>query len=474
MSEATADIGVIGLGVMGAALARNFKSRGYTVAVYNRDDDILKTFNERHGDAFTAAPSYEAFVASLKAPRKIVMMVTAGKVVDFVLNDLTPHLGAGDIVVDGGNSHFDDTDRRLKAAADAPWQFVGMGVSGGEEGALKGPSMMPGGSKAAWEQLKPYLESAAAVSDSGPCVTWCGRGSAGHFVKMVHNGIEYADMQLIAEVHDLLRRGLGKSPAQAREIFTRWNDGVLSSFLIEITAQIVGAKDPKGDGILLDAILDEAGQKGTGRWTAVSAIKDGVPVSTIVSAVDGRVLSALRTLRLEAAEAYPQPESTALDGVSVDDLESALFAAKILSYTQGYMMLADASRDRDYGIDLAEIARIWKAGCIIRAAFLDDVYDAFTQRPDLPMLLLAPFFQEQLKPRLAAWRRVVAAAVQAGIAVPALSSSLAWFDTAIRARGTANVIQAQRDWFGAHTYRRREDPDTPVHSDWDTLEQVQD
>jgi len=467
-----ADIGIVGLGVMGSNLARNFHSRGLTVAVYNRERDMLDDFMAEFGDErFIACADYAALAAALKPPRRVVMMVTAGRAVDAVLDALVPHLEAGDIAVDGGNSNFVDTDRRNARAASEGWRFVGMGVSGGEEGALKGPAMMPGGDREAWEALQPLLESACAVSDSGPCVDWCGRGSAGHFVKMVHNGIEYGDMQLIAEVHSLMRRGLGMAPPAIREVFEGWNRGPLESFLIEITAGIVAAKDPSGEGPLLEQILDVAGQKGTGRWTAIGAIELGVPLPTITAAVDGRALSALKSARLEAAAAFPSAGSP-LTGVSVDDLESALYAAKIMSYTQGFALLAEASEVRDYGTDLAAISRIWKAGCIIRARFLDRVYSAFRARPDLPLLMLDESFAGELRARLPAWRRVVAQAALAGITTPALSASLSYFDTVITGRGTASLIQAQRDWFGAHTYRRFEAPEAPVHSDWDALEQL--
>jgi 6-phosphogluconate dehydrogenase len=472
MSQGTADVGVIGLGVMGAALARNFHSRGRQVAVYNRDPEVLQAFIAEHGDErFFGSNEYAAFVAAIARPRKIVLMVTAGRAVDAVIDALAPHLEEDDIVIDGGNSLYSDTDRRLERAASEPWRFVGMGVSGGEEGARLGPAMMPGGDESAWEEIRPLLEEAAAVSDTGPCVGWCGSGSAGHFVKMVHNGIEYGDMQLIAEIHDLLRRGLGRTPVQTREVFSRWNDGPLSSFLIEITAGIVAAKDPQGEGPLLEQILDKAGQKGTGRWTAIAAIEAGVPLSTIVSAVDARVLSSLKSLRADSEAAFTTSRGR-LDGITEDDLEEALYAAKVLSYTQGFALLRQASETRGYGVNLAGVARIWKAGCIIRAAFLDDVYTAFDTDPELPLLMLDTTFQVELAPRILPWRRVVAAATLAGIPVPALSASLGWFDTMTHYRGTANLIQAQRDWFGAHTYRRVDDPETPVHSDWASLEQL--
>jgi len=462
-----ADIAVIGTGVMGASLARNFHSRGLTVTVFDKDLDRTAAFMAEYGDErFVRATTPAELVASLKRPRKIIALVPAGKIVDYVLDDLDELLEQDDVVVDGGNSHFPDTERRIARAADRPWRFMGMGVSGGQEGALKGPAMMPGGDVEAWESLKPLLESIAAVSDSGPCVAYCGRNSAGHFVKMVHNGIEYGDMQLIAEVYTLMRWGMGMDSDAIGEVFAKWNQGPLESFLVEITAGICGVKDPKGDGWLVDQIMDVAGQKGTGRWTSIGAIELGVPLSTITAAVDARGLSAMKVVREEAERLYPDAARGPLLGIDTDDLEAALYASKVMSYTQGFAMLAAASKERDYGTDLAQMARIWKAGCIIRASFLDDVYDAFRERPDLPLLCLDPGFAKKLRPRMASWRAVVGAAVTAGIPVPALSASLAWFDTISRGRGSAFIIQAQRDWFGAHTYRRVDDPDTPVHTEW--------
>jgi 6-phosphogluconate dehydrogenase len=417
----------------------------------------------------------EDLPGALVRPARIVVLVPAGAAVDSVLDALAPLLDAEDIVVDGGNSHFADTERRAKATA-GEFRFVGMGVSGGQKGALLGPAMMPGGDREAYEALRPILEAACAQSDSGPCVAHCGRTSAGHFVKMVHNGIEYGDMQLIAEVHSLLREGLDLSPTAVRDVFSAWNEGPLESYLIEITAGIVAARDPEGDGPLVDQILDVAGQKGTGRWTAIMAVEAGVPLPTIMAAVDSRALSAMKAERVEAGRLFHgviRPGEARLSGVSTEDLEAALYAAKLCSYTQGFSLLRVASEARDYGTDLAAVSRIWKAGCIIRAAFLDDVHAAFKARPDLPLLLLDPDFAEELRIRLPAWRRVVAAAVSAGLPVPAMSASLAWFDGLARADGTANIIQAQRDWFGSHTYRRRDDLDTPVHSDWESLEQLE-
>ncbi len=474
MSQNKADIGVVGLGVMGANLARNFASRGWTVAVNNRNQDVLATFMADHGGgqegAFVACSDFAALARTLQRPRRVVLMVTAGRAVDAVLAGLAEHLEPGDTVVDGGNSHFPDTDRRVAATAGSGVHFVGMGVSGGEEGALRGPSMMPGGSPESWQALQPLLESAAATSDSGPCVTWCGNGSAGHYVKMVHNGIEYGDMQLIAETWTLLG-ALGHSPPAIRAAFERWNEGVLSSFLIEITAGIVAAKDPEGAGPLVAQILDVAGQKGTGRWTAIDAIEQGIPLSTVVAAVDARALSARKADRVAAAEVFEQ-STRALSHLSLEDLEAALYAAKLMSYTQGFDLLRTASQQRGYETNLAEVARIWKAGCIIRARFLDRVHAAYSANPELPLLCLDPGFAADLRERLPAWRRVVSGAVSAGIPVPAMSASLAWFDSIRLARGSASLIQAQRDLFGAHTFRRVDAPDRAVHVAWAELQQL--
>ncbi len=468
-----ADLGVIGLGVMGSSLARNFHSRGRTVAVYNREEDMLADFVQNHGDdRFSAHADLPGFVAAIRRPRVIVMMITAGKPVDMVIEGLSPLLEAGDVVVDGGNSHFEDTDRRVSMLQPKQIRFVGMGVSGGEEGALLGPSMMPGGDREAWPTLEPIVTEAAAVADTGPCVTWCGSSGAGHFVKMVHNGIEYGDMQLIAETWTLLR-AMDLPPTAIRDVFAGFGAGRLESFLIEITAGIVAAKDPHGDGPLVDQVLDVAGQKGTGRWTAIDAVEGGIALSTVMAAVEARALSARRGDRQAMAEklGFAPPQ---VQGISIDDLEQALYAAKIMSYTQGFALLAARSKERDYGTNLAEVARIWKAGCIIRAKFLDRVYAAFSAQPDLPLLALDESFAEEVRAALPAWRRVVGAAVAAGIPVPALSASLSYLDTLRTPRGSAALIQAQRDWFGAHTYRRTDAPEVVVHTAWSELSTVRD
>jgi 6-phosphogluconate dehydrogenase len=461
------DIAVVGLGVMGANFARNFASRGYRVAGYDRSVSKAHDVARAHPEAKLAiAEDWAQLVAGLERPRRIVVLVVAGKPMDDVLDALDPLLEQDDIVVDAGNSLYSDTDRRNARAAGRPWRFVGMGISGGSDGALLGPSIMPGGDVEAWERLRPLLEAVAAKSESGTCVTYCGRGSAGHFVKMVHNGIEYGDMQLIAETATLLRDGLGLAPAAVADTFSQWNRGDLASFLVEITADIFRTDDPQRPGsLLVDAILDKAGQKGTGKWTVMAALEMGVAVPTIAAAVDARVLSAQKDLRVRAEQAFGATRG-ALAGVSVDDLRDALYASKIASYTQGFQMLARASEERGYGTDLGEVARIWTAGCIIRARFLDRVRAAFARTPAPELLALAPEFVADLGQRLPAWRRVVGASLAAGIPVPGLAASLAWYDTLVTARGSAAVIQAQRDYFGSHTYERSDAPGVAVHTDW--------
>ncbi|RLB56169.1 MAG: phosphogluconate dehydrogenase (NADP(+)-dependent, decarboxylating) [Deltaproteobacteria bacterium] len=461
------DVAVIGLGVMGSSLARNFASRGLAVSGFDLDVEGARAMAAKYPEAkLDIAASTEELVRGLERPRRIILLVNAGRAVDAVLDSLDPLLEADDIVVDGGNSLYRDTDRRNARAKERPWRFVGMGVSGGAEGALLGPAMMPGGDAEAWDRLKPVLESIAATSPSGPCVGYCGRGSAGHFVKMVHNGIEYGDMQLIAETSVLLRKGLGKSATEVGEIFAKWNEGELESFLVEITANIFRTPDPaKADTALVDAILDQAGQKGTGRWTVLTAVELGIPVPTIAAAVDGRALSSFRDLRSQAEAAY-EPSRSALRDLTVEDLGKALYASKIASYTQGFQLLAAASEEFDFGTDLGEVSRIWTAGCIIRARFLDRIRESYGTGTPPALLALAPGFVADLSGRVPAWRKVVSQATAAGYPVPGFAASLSWFDTLTTARGSANVIQAQRDYFGSHTYRRLEAPETPVHTDW--------
>jgi 6-phosphogluconate dehydrogenase len=464
------DVGLIGLAVMGENLALNIERNGFAIAVYNRTYDKTKAFLEgrARGKRVVGARKIGDFVRALERPRRIITMVKAGGAVDAVLAELKPHLDKGDIVVDGGNSAFHDTDRRIAEMAKSGIAFVGMGVSGGEEGALRGPSMMPGGSRAEYRRLAPILKRIAAVADTGRCVTFCGRGSAGHFVKMVHNGIEYGDMQLIAEAYDLLRHGLGLDPEEIGEVFARWNESELQSFLIEVTAHVVRfADDKRKRGFLIDQIRDAAGQKGTGRWTTQVALDLGVPIPTITAAVDARYLSGLTDLRAQMARVHrPAPRVSRREAArAVAQVRAALYASKICAYAQGFHLLAAASEAFDYGTNLAEVARIWKAGCIIRAAFLDRVRAAFRRRPTLPSLLLEPHLAGEVRKRVRDWRATVRRGVEGGIALPAMSASLAYFDGIRRARGPANLIQAQRDFFGAHTYTRL-DRSGVFHTDW--------
>ncbi|MFO0690266.1 MAG: NADP-dependent phosphogluconate dehydrogenase [Myxococcota bacterium] len=489
-TAASSDLALVGLGVMGANLARNFADHGRRVALFDRDPKAAaKLAAERTGGEFVACASIEALVASLVRPRVVVLLVPAGEPVDDALAALSPHLELGDVVVDAGNSLFLDTDRRLAASAARPWHFVGMGISGGSEGARTGPAMMPGGSPESWTRLRPLLEPIAAVADGAPCVDHCGAGSAGHFVKMVHNGIEYGDMQLIAEIASLMRRGLGWEAARCADVFDAWNAGALESYLIEITAKILRTADPERPGaLLLDAVLDRAGQKGTGRWTLEAALELGVAIPTIGAAVDARVQSAALERRVEASRIFAtsapagsaEARSTSpsspgsrgvgalgdFDALSADDLRDALYAAKIASYSQGFELLARGSEASGYGTDLARVARIWRAGCIIRARFLDEVGRAFDGAPTAPLLALTPAFADRLRTALPGWRRVVSAATRAGLAIPGLAASLAWFDGLVTRRGSADLIQAQRDYFGAHGYERVDAPGRPVHTDW--------
>lgn len=459
------EIGVIGLGVMGASLARNLASRGFKVAAYNRSAGPGQRLTQNHPEAdLDLAETLPHFVLSLARPRKILLMVNAGPAVDEVIHQLDPHLQAGDVVADAGNSLHSDTERRARELR--AWAFLGMGVSGGEQGALKGPAIMPGGNREAYGVLHPYLEAIAARSTSGPCVAYCGNGSAGHFVKMVHNGIEYGDMQLIAETVFLLREGLGLSADQAADVFDEWNQGELDSYLVAITARILRTPDPLDPAArLVDAIQDQAAQKGTGKWTVMAAAELGVPIPTVAAAVEARNLSAARLRRMAGANLFPGQASPEM-GLALADLRDALYASKIASYTQGFELLRSASSTYGYGTDLSEVARIWTGGCIIRARFLDHVRQAFRQDPVPELLAFAPFFVEELRRREPAWRRVVAAATAAGHPIPGLGASLAWFDTLRTARGSAALIQAQRDFFGAHTFERSDRPGEAIHAQW--------
>jgi len=473
-----ARIGLIGLAVMGENLALNIARNGFPIAVYNRDtakvDRFLRRAQEHtQGRSVFGTYSVEEFVSTVEAPRKIILLVKAGDPVDAVINQLKPHLAAGDIIIDGGNSLFQDTRRRESELRSDGFSFIGSGVSGGESGALWGPSLMPGGDRTAYEHLRPVWEKIAAQVDDGPCVTYIGPDGAGHFVKMVHNGIEYGDMQLIAEAYDVLRRYLGLEPAELADIFAKWNEGVLNSFLIEITAKIFRVIDPETKRPLVDQILDEAGQKGTGKWTAQTALDLGVPIPTIQAAIDARVLSANRKERLEASQQLPGPTQASFTGdkkQAVAAVHDALYASKICSYAQGMNLIRSGSDAYGWGINLGELSRIWKGGCIIRAQFLDRIKQAYLSRPDLPNLLLAPDFKAWVLESQPRWRQVVSTAQSRGIPVAAMSASLAYFDTYRAASLPLNLTQAQRDFFGSHTYRRIDRPEAgPIHSEWESL-----
>jgi len=468
----TADIALIGLAVMGQNLVLNLDDKGFQVAVYNRTPSKVTDFLEgpARGTRVVGATSLEELVNLLTRPRRLMLMVRAGTAVDELIEQLLPLLEDGDILVDGGNSHFKDTQRRVAALKQRGVHFLGMGVSGGEEGARHGPSLMPGGSPEAWPAVQEIFQAIAArVEDGSPCCDWMGEGGAGHFVKMVHNGIEYGDMQLIAEAYDLMRNGAGMAPDAIGRVFKGWNQGPLNSYLVEITAEILQCQEPDGS-FLIDAILDAAGQKGTGKWTAINALDLGIPLTLIAEAVCARSLSALREERLHASSLLQGPKARAL-GVSpaefLADLEGALYASKVLSYAQGYMLLRAADREYGWNLNLGGIALVWRAGCIIRSAFLDRIHAAFARNADLENLLLDSDFREQVGSTQEAWRRTVARAVQAGIPVPAMASGLAFYDGYRSERLPANLIQAQRDYFGAHTYERVDRPrGQSFHTDW--------
>ena len=464
---AEAQIGVTGLGVMGRNLARNFARHGYTVALHNRTASrVTDTVNQfgREG-SFVATQTTEDFVQALQKPRRLLIMVNAGQATDAVIDEFAPLLEPGDMLIDGGNAHFHDTRRREAALRQNNLHFVGMGVSGGEEGALHGPSIMPGGSRESYQALGPMLETISAHVDDTPCCTHIGPDGAGHFVKMVHNGIEYADMQLIAEAYDLLRHALGLTPAQAAQTFRTWNTGRLNSYLIEITADVLAHTDQESHQPFVDIVLDQAEQKGTGRWTVQDALDLGVPVSGIAEAVFARSLSGHADLR-RAARALPGPSPAgAQDKDFADQVEQALYASKLVSYAQGWNMMDVGSREYDWHIDLGQMATIWRGGCIIRAKFLDRIRAAYQANPALPTLLADEEFGKDLTGAQDAWRNVVAAAVRLGIPVPGFSAALAYYDALRAERLPAALIQGLRDYFGAHTYRRT-DRDGVFHTLW--------
>ncbi len=462
-TKPTADIGLIGLAVMGENLVLNMESRGYTVAVYNRTtskvDDFVK--NRARGKAINGYHSVKDLVASLKKPRKVMIMVKAGAAVDAVIDEVAPLLDKGDIIIDGGNTHYPDTTRRTRALAEKGILFVGTGVSGGEEGALKGPSIMPGGNADAWPAVKPIFQAIAAKVDDGtPCCDWVGPEGAGHYVKMVHNGIEYGDMQLICEAYDLLSSLLGMGADALHEVFAKWNGGPLDSYLIEITRDIFGFRDDETGKPMVDLILDKAGQKGTGKWTVNSALDLGIPLTLIAEAVFARCLSAQKDERVAASEILKGPEPAFEGNVQqfVNDIEMALYASKIISYAQGYALMDAMAKESDWTINKGGVALMWRGGCIIRSAFLGKIKEAYDRDPNLTNLMLDPFFTKELERAQPGWRRVCAAAVSQGIPVPAMSSALAYFDGYRTARLPANLLQAQRDYFGAHTYERVDQP----------------
>jgi 6-phosphogluconate dehydrogenase len=467
----TSQFGIIGLGTMGRNLALNVESRGFRVAVWNLETPWIDEFIAAHpGAAFQGTPTFEAFTAALERPRRIMMMIPAGKPVDATIEKLLPLLDRGDVVIDGGNSWFEDTERREAALRGAGINFIGCGVSGGEEGARLGPSLMPGGPDEAWPIVRDVLEAIAAKSDAGPCVTHVGPGGSGHFVKMVHNGIEYADMQLIAESWDVLRRGLGMTAPETADVFASWNTGPLESFLVDLTAKVCRTVDPQTGQPLVDMVLDKAGQKGTGRWTAQVALDLGVAIPTIASAIDARVLSSMKQERVDAAASLTGPSAVepfrqAARATVVDDLRDALYAARICAYAQGMALIRAGSDRYKWNVNLSEIGRIWKAGCIIRARLLDPVRRAFESQPALVNLLRDPALAKAAGQAQAGWRRTVSRAAEAGLPLAAHATALAYYDSYRTPRLPQSLTQAQRDAVGAHTYERT-DKAGAVHTDW--------
>ena len=463
-------IGVVGLGTMGQNLARNLAHKGFAVSVYNRTTSRVDAFMKQFAGegAFTAARSPDELVQQLEAPRVVLMMVTAGPAVDETIDHLAPSMKPGDILIDGGNSYFLDTVRRGKAMEARGLRFIGTGVSGGEEGALNGPSIMPGGQREAYERVAPMLTKISAQVDGDPCCTYIGPGGAGHYVKMVHNGIEYADIQLIAEAYDLLTHALHLNASELSQVFARWNQGDLDSYLIQITAEVLGKRDKATGQQLVDVILDEAQQKGTGKWASQSALDLGIPLTAITEAVFARFLSALKADRQLAAKTLPGPNSgipAAASSSLIDDVRSALYASKVVAYAQGFEQMQAASDENGWDLQLGSIARIWRGGCIIRARFLNRITDAYAADSKVKNLLLVPYFRDAMAEAQDAWRRVIGMAVERGIPAPAFSSSLAYYDAYRRERLPANLVQGLRDYFGAHTYRRI-DRDGSFHTRW--------
>ncbi len=472
MQNASCDIGLIGLAVMGQNLVLNMNDHGYKVAVFNRTvskvDDFLA--DEAKGTQVAGAHSVEELTSLLKRPRRVMLMVKAGDTVDQMIGQLLPHLEKGDIIIDGGNSHFPDSNRRTKDLAEKGILFIGTGVSGGEEGARFGPSIMPGGNPEAWPHVKEIFQAIAAKVDDGtPCCDWVGENGAGHYVKMVHNGIEYGDMQLICEAYQLLEKGLGLSADELAGIFAEWNKGELDSFLIEITAKIFAKKDDDGKP-MVDKILDTAGQKGTGKWTGISALDLGMPVTLIGEAVFARCLSALKSERVAASKLLSEPAAVAKiedKQAFIEDVRCALYCSKMISYAQGYMLLREAGKEMNWHLNMGGIALMWRGGCIIRSRFLSKIKDAYDKNPELTNLLMDDFFSGVLNKYQAAWRKALVHAIQLGVPTPAFSTALAFFDGYRTERLPANLLQAQRDFFGAHTYERVDKPRGEYfHTNW--------
>jgi len=471
MSTAKADIGIIGLAVMGENLILNMESKGFTVACYNRTVEKIDRFiqGRARGKNIIGCHSLEEFCQALNRPRKIMLMVKAGSPVDAFIEKLVPLLEPGDIIIDGGNSHFPDTIRRTKDLEAKGLYFIGAGVSGGEEGALHGPSLMPGGSPEAWPHVEPIFKAVAAKVDGQPCCEWIGRDGAGHYVKMVHNGIEYGDMQMICEAYFIMKTLLGMTPDEMHVVFKQWNEGELNSYLIEITRDILAVKDEITGRPLVDMILDTAGQKGTGKWTSQSALDLGAPAPTIAEAVFARCISALKEQRVEASKVLsgPKPAFEGDRDAFVEDIRRALYASKVCSYAQGFQLMQMAAEEYGWDLKYGEIAMIWRGGCIIRAQFLERIKEAFDENPNLANLLLAPFFREVIERCQDSWREVVAVSALNGIPTPAFSSALAYYDSYRCPRLPANLLQAQRDYFGAHTYERVDKPRGEFfHTNW--------
>ena len=468
--EKLADIGLIGLAVMGENLVLNMESKGFTVAVYNRTVEKVDKFVEGRGKGknFIGAHSIEALCKSLKRPRKVMMLVKAGKAVDDFIEQIIPYLEPGDVIIDGGNTHFPDTIRRTAYVESKGLLYIGTGVSGGEEGALNGPSIMPGGSPAAWELVKPVFQAICAKADGEPCCDWVGENGAGHFVKMVHNGIEYGDMQLICEVYQIMKDLLGMSAQEMHEVFKGWNEGELGSYLIEITRDILAYKNAEGE-VVVDKILDTAGQKGTGKWTGVAALDLGIPLTLIAESVLARCLSAQKDERVIASQQLsgPKPSFTGDKAAFINALKEALYASKIVSYAQGYLLMREAAKEYNWNLNNGGIALMWRGGCIIRSVFLGEIKKAFDNNPGLTNLLLDPFFKDKVMSAQDSWRKVVTTAIANGIPVPSMSAGLTYFDGYRAERLPANLLQAQRDYFGAHTYERIDRPRGEYfHTNW--------